>query len=729
MIEVAKATVTIIPNMQGAQQQITKDLTGASTEAASKAGEKGGKSWSDGFKKAAAAATATVAAISAAAVAATKAFVDSAKETAAYGDEIDKNSQKLGVSAATYQKLDYAMQRSGTTIDVVKKGLLKINTAIVDTANGADDADDAYNHLGISLKNMDGTMKSSEQVLLATIDKLAAMEDETERDVLAQQLFGKSAMELGPLLNSGSEAIKGMMQEAEDYGMVMSDDAVSASAGFQDSLLRLQNTMQGVTNNFLATMLPGMSDIMDGFSDMIAGVDGGGEKMKNGISSIITAFQDNLPMLLEIVTNVAISIIEALPDIVSQILEVLPSLFESVLGCIETLIMSIANEETIGLLIDTILSLVISLINNLDKIILPIIKAIPVIVVTIIEKILENLPTIIEGIINLVLGIVAAIPEIIKYILDKLPEIISMVIDTLMTLIPQLVVGIAKLVAGVFSAVGQILASLWDFLKNAVTSVANWLGGIWGTYIAPFFANLWNNITTWFSNLWTKVSDWFKNLFTKLGEGLKSVWTKIGTWFSDTFQNIGKWLGNFWTKIGDWFKSLPGKLGDAFKSVWNWLKEKWNQFVEWGGNLVQGIWQGISNGFNWIKEKIQGWVGNVLGFIKRLFGIGSPSKLFRDEVGVFLAEGLGEGFVDEMDEVAEDMTDAVPTSFDTEVNETINAGRGLAVSGLADEMSYGGLSISMTVNGAEGQDVNQLADVIMDKIQAATTRKKVAYGL
>lgn len=727
MIEVAKATVTIIPNMQGAQQQITKDLTGASTEAASTAGEKSGKSFSDGFKKAAAAATATVAAISAAAVAATKAFVDASKETAAYGDEIDKMSQKLGLSTTAYQEWDYVLNLAGTEMSSMSTGLKTLTNKLGQAAAGSEDAQEMFAKLGISLDDI--KKMTREELFEKAIYGFQSMEESTERAALANQLFGKSGQELTPLFNQTTEATKAAIEEAHKYGMVMSEDAVAASAGFQDSLTKLQNTMQGVTRNFLATMLPGMTDIMDGFSDMVAGVDGGGEKMKAGIQSILENFKENLPVLLDIVTSVAIAIVEALPDIVKQILEVLPSLFEQVLSTIEVLIESICNEETIGLLIDTILALVIGLINNLDKIILPIIKAIPVIVVTVIEKILENLPTIIEGIIQLVLGIVAAIPDIIKYILDKLPEIIGMVIDTLMTCIPQLVTGIAQLVAGVFSADGQILASVWEFLKNAVTSVANWLGGIWGQYIAPFFANLWNNITGWFANIWNKISTYFSDMVRNIGSWLGGIWTKIGGWFADTFNNIGKWLGNFWTKIGDWFRSLPGKLGDAFRNVWGWLQAKWQDFVNWGGNLVAGIWQGISNGFEWIKQKIQGWVGGVMDWFKRLFGIASPSKLFRDEIGVYLAEGLGEGFEDEMDKVAEDMTDAVPTNFSAEINESINAGRGLARSGVAEGTMEGGLSISMTVNGAEGQDVGQLADIIMDKIQAATTRKRVAYGL
>ena len=707
MIEVARATVTIIPNMQGAQQQITKDLTGASEEAGKQAGEKSGGSFASGFKKAAAVGAGVVAATTAAATAATAAFVGAAKETAEYGDQIDKMSQKLGLSTENYQKLSYAMQLSGADISDLSKGIIKITDALADVANGVDEADDAYQSLGVATRNADGSMRSTEDVLIDTIGALASMEDETQRNALAQDLFGKSAKELAPLLNAGSDGIRSMMQEAEDYGMVLSDDAVKASASFQDSLSKLSGTMSGVKNRFMSEMLPGLTEIANGFSDMVAGVDGGGAKMKKGITSILSALRQNLPTILNVVTSVAVSVVEALPDMVKQILVVLPDLFKQIVDTVGDLIKSLLNEETIGLLLDTVLGIVVSLIGNLDTILIPIIQAIPMIIVTVIEKLLENLPLLIHGIIQLVLGIVAAIPQIISYLLDHIPEIIGMVIVALKECIPELIVGIAQVVAGVFSAAGQILKSVWEFLGNAAASVANWFKSLWTDHIAPWFANLGKNI-------------W---------ESLKGVWLKISDWFIQTFNNIGKWLGNFWTKIGDWFKSLPGKLSGAFSAIWTWLKDRWTDFVNWGGNLVQGIWQGISNGFTWIKEKIAGWVGGVMDWFKQLFGINSPSTLFRDEIGVFLARGLGEGFENEMNKVSEDMTDAVPTSFTAEVNESINAGRGLGRY-VSDQIpNAGGLVLNMTVNGAEGQNVESLAEIIMDKIQEATDRKRVAYGL
>lgn len=702
MIEVAKATVTIIPNMEGAQQQITKDLGGAADSAGKEAGEKSGSSFASGFKKAAAAGAATVAAVGAAATAAAVSFVNAAKDTAAYGDSIDKMSQKLGLSSEAYQEWDYVLKLAGTEMSSMSTGLKTLTNKLGEAASGSEECQEMFAQLGISMDDIQ-TM-TREELFEKAIYGFQAMEESTERAALANKLFGKSGQELTPLFNQTTEATKAQIEQAHKYGLVLSDEAVSASAGFQDSLTKLEGTMSGLKNRFMAEMLPGITDISDGFADLFAGVDGGGAKMKKGLASILNAFKENLPQVLQVITGAVSAIVEALPDLAKQILAALPDIFQQLMGTLETLIKGLLNEETIGVLLDTVIGIIVALIDNLDSIILPIIQAIPVVIVTVIEKLLENLPALISGIISLVLGIVEAIPEIVKYLLDHIPEIIGMVIDAIIECTPQLIVGIAQLVAGVFSAAGQILASVWEFLKNAAASVFNWLKGVWGEYIAPFFTNLWSNIKSWLSTTWQNISGWFLE-----------VWT-----------NIGKWLGNFWTKIGDWFKSLPGKLSGAFQAIWKWLGDRWSDFVNWGGNLVSGIWQGISNGFNWIKEKIQGWVGGVMDWFKKLFGIHSPSTLFRDEIGVFLAQGLAEGFEDEMDEVAGDMAEAVPSSFTAEIEQSTRAGRGLARNYITGETA-GGFSINMTINGAEGQNVEALAEIVMDRIQMATERRAAAY--
>lgn len=104
---------------------------------------------------------------------------------------------------------------------------------------------------------------------------------------------------------------------------------------------------------------------------------------------------------------------------------------------------------------------------------------------------------------------------------------------------------------------------------------------------------------------------------------------------------------------------LIAKIPEIIKGITDSFKKGAQKFLDIGKNLVQGIWKGISNSFSWIKTKISGWVGNVLDFIKRLFGIHSPSRLFRDEIGINLGLGLGEGFEDSLGGVYKDMQRAV----------------------------------------------------------------------
>ena len=109
-------------------------------------------------------------------------------------------------------------------------------------------------------------------------------------------------------------------------------------------------------------------------------------------------------------------------------------------------------------------------------------------------------------------------------------------------------------------------------------------------------------------------------------------------------------------------EGILSKLGSVASSV-----------MDIGSQVVRGIWNGISNGLGWIKRKIKGWIGNVTDFIKSVLGIHSPSRVFRDDVGIFMAKGLGEGFEEGMHDIENDMAKAIPTSFNVAPTISANA--------------------------------------------------------
>ena len=303
-----------------------------------------------------------ITALGAAAVATGKKLWDMANETAKAGDEIDKQSQKLGVSAENYQKLSYAMERCGADVEDFRKGATNISKTLAEVQNGADESATAFGELGVSLRNnVDGTMRSTEDVLLDTIAALADMDDETERNAAANKIFGKSYQELAPLLNSGADGIRDLMDEAEEYGMVMSDDAVKASAAFEDSLTKLKGTLGGIKNNLGAALLTPLSTLVDGFSDLAAGVDGSEQKISEGITGIVDTITKIVPAATEAITKLALEL--ARPENVEMLLEAgitmvgaiidgvvkaLPQLIDTALTAVGTLLSHIPGLEGLG---------------------------------------------------------------------------------------------------------------------------------------------------------------------------------------------------------------------------------------------------------------------------------------------------------------------------------------------------------------------------------------------
>ncbi|MBQ6721524.1 MAG: hypothetical protein IJQ88_05090 [Clostridia bacterium] len=294
-IEVARAIVTIVPSMEGSQGEMTKQLTSAGEEAGEKAGKESGSKFTSGFGEGAKKGAKVMAAAVTAAIAGTGAMVkgiyDAASATAAYGDNIDKMSQKIGLSSDAYQEWDFIAQHSGTSMESLKMSMTRLSTA-------AADGSEAFEKLGISTEQAQSM--SREELWNASIMALTGIEDETERARIAQELFGRGATEMGALLNTSAEDIAAMRQQAHDLGIVMSEEDVKASAAFQDSLQNMTQTFDGLKNRMMADFLPGITTVMDGLTQIFAGdSEGGVALIKEGIASISDKIKEVLPTLIE----------------------------------------------------------------------------------------------------------------------------------------------------------------------------------------------------------------------------------------------------------------------------------------------------------------------------------------------------------------------------------------------------------------------------------------------
>lgn len=235
------------------------------------------------------------AAVAAAIVKAEKAMISMTKESAAFADNIITLSMQTGQSTQQLQEFAYASELIDVSVDTMQGSLTKLTNNMQDTMNGTGNAKASFEALGVSVTNADGSMRSANDVFYETIDALGQVKNETERDAMSMDIFGRSAQDLNPLIIQGSKTIKAYADEAHNMGYVLDDEALSALGAVDDAYQRLQKTQEGVKNQLAVEFAPYLEEF---YGDVTTMVKDGGKAIKD--SGIVDAFG----MLLETVGDI-----------------------------------------------------------------------------------------------------------------------------------------------------------------------------------------------------------------------------------------------------------------------------------------------------------------------------------------------------------------------------------------------------------------------------------------
>ena len=645
--EVARAVVTITPVMEGAQKEIATQLGAVSENAGSKAGKKAGSSFTSfmgsaiqaGIGAIGAAVTAVTAATATAVgttVSASKALVESAKAVSEYGDEIDKTSQKLGLSKQAYQEWDYVMHLAGTEMSSMTTGLKTLTNKLDDAKNGSEDAVAMFDKLGISIEDINSM--SREELFAKTIAGFQGMADSTERAALANDLFGKSGQNLTPLFNQSAKETQALIKEAHEYGMIMSDDAVSASAAFQDSLTKMENTIAGVKNSMIGDLPPSLTMVTDGLAKVFKGDMSGADMMAEGINSTIEGLTNAIPTIISTMTTIITTVAQKLPELlttlVTAIIDVMPQFTDGILGMLPTLL-------------ETIYSLLTEVSSNLGNLISPIIDALPALILQIATAMDAYRPQFLAGIVQLIDAIVDDMPEILDKFVAILPDLIQLLVTGLMDCLPILIEGFTLLFIALAAQTPQMAVALFDAAPEIVQAL---LDGV---------TTAWPQFETGMKELFDRIKDTIEESFASYTEKMKSGATKLGTAFLNQMKvivpKVSAILNQILAKIGVWANNLitkgrlaATKFNEVVHQVLSLLPPK---VVEIGTQLVEGLWNGIENKTEWLKSQIQTFCETALDAIKAFFKIESPSKVMRDEVGTMLAEGIALGITKDMNSI------------------------------------------------------------------------------
>lgn len=368
-----------------------------------------------------------------------KELVEGVGNLAAYGDNIDKMSQKLGMSREAYQEWDAIMQHSGTSIESMSASMKTMSAA-------AESGSDAFEKLGISQKEVESLSK--EDLFSKVITGLQGMEEGTERTYIASQLLGRGATELGALLNTSAEDTEAMRQRVHELGGVMSDEAVQSAAAYQDSLQDMQTALTGLKNGVLADFLPSFTLVMDGLTEIFGGDSGSGvEMIKEGITSIGETISEALP---DIVAKGG----EIMSGLLGAIIDNLPAFLDTGFQIIGQMISGIsANLPNI---LSTIISMAVQMLSSL------------------IQRLPEFLAMGVQFLTSMIMGIVQAIPDVLSAIANLIGQAVDAFLNfDWLSLGKSIIDGIVQ---GLLNFGGKIKETLGNLAKNAFNGIKSFFG-------------------------------------------------------------------------------------------------------------------------------------------------------------------------------------------------------------------------------------------------------------
>ena len=522
-------------------------------------GEDFGTSLSTGLATAARVGAVAIAATTTAVVAASGAFVNGVASVAEYADHIDKQSQKMNMSAEAFQEWDFIMQHNGTTIDQMQASIKTLSAAV-------ESGSDAFTELGMTQEEV--ASMSGEELFSATITALQGIEDETTRTYLAGQLLGRGATELGPLLNMTAEETEEMRQQVHELGGVMSDEAVKAGAQFQDSLQNMQTAFSGVKNTLLSEFLPSFSTVMDGLAAIFSGDSSGLELVRQGVNDFAAQMNETMPVFLEIggeiIGVLGDALVENLPTIISTGADVMNKLVQGLISNLPALISAavlLITEVTKGLIdaAPQLMSAAIEIIMYLG------------------EYLSEEAPNLIDSAVDVIIQLVEMLTDP-----DNVETLLGAALDIILAIAEGLIENAPELIGAVVVAVGNIVVALAESLPTIAEKVS-----------------------TFISELGEDLGNWLYDMF---GSGLVDVVDGLASWWDEFVDFSGDVLDNFVDLGADIIETIVDFMGGAG------LAFNFDDIMASVGDFGADVIETIFNAFETVKTTVSDAIDALIGF-------------------------------------------------------------------------------------------------------------------
>lgn len=558
-------------------------------------------------------------------------------------DDLATLSARTGISTETLQKFAYASDMVDVSTEELAGAFSKMKKTL--DSNPA-----AFEALGIAVTNTDGSFRNLEDIFFDSLGALSQIGGETERDLAAMDLFGKSADTLATIIDDGGAGLQAYGEKAQELGLILSEDTIGKLTATGDKIDETKARATATIAEVGATLLENLAPTIDVIVEKIGEV----------LTWLGSLDADTLNMILTIALVVAA---------ISPIASLVSGISTAIGGVSDAINWLIANP--VVALIAAIVALVALIAVKGDEI----------------QGVLQSVDDFLQGVFakdwSEQFG---AIGEVMNFFF--------------------------AIFGGIWDGVKQILDGIINFIRGVFTGDWNraW-EGIKQIFSGVFTAiqSIFERVSTFFSKLFAR--DWTQTLGV-LGNGLNAFFAIFkGIWESirKVFDGIITFVKGVFT--GDWKQAWEG-IKTIFKGVFDGL----TAIAKAPLNLIIGALNGLIDGLNWIigginsiSFEIPSWVP-VIGGRRVGFNLAKIGKLAYLAQGGILTAGSAM--------VGENGPELLTMMGDRAMVQPLTQ--------RTTNNSFGG--VTLNVYGAAGQNVQELAEIVMDEIASATQRREAAFA-
>ena len=512
-------------------------------------------------------------------------------KSAESADVIAESAEKYGKTTDEIQKMQYVGKGLDVELSTMLKGQTLLTKAMYAAKDGTGAQADAFKALGVSATDSNGNLRDASTVQTELFDKLKAMPNATERNALSLKLFGKSAMELNPLINAGGTAIAKMGAEAEKSGAVMSKATIEGLDKFKDSSEQLKQSAMGMAGTMMSSLLPAMQGLI-GSATKLAGSFGDamktgdfsafGEQLGNTLSNAVGKLAEFIPKIIDVIVKV-------LPVIVEAVVQALPKVFPALVKGVFDLIGAVAQMliDNAPLLIDALVKTVTAIVAGYSAMVPKLLELAIVLVKELAKGLVTAIPEMLKAAVQL-------ISDLVTYLLN--PENLSALLKAALDIVVAIVKGLVEAIPQLIDAAIQLIMSLVDFILDP-KNIGMLLKAAWDIVVA-----LSKGLIKAIPQLVIGIGKVIDEVFVALDNAL----APLGKWFGDKF-------GEAWTAI----KGAFSNVGEFFGGIWDTIKSKFTSIGSSIGNAMGGAFKSAVNSvINFAEKTINGFISDINWAIK-----------------------------------------------------------------------------------------------------------------